>query len=271
MAMAKGLGMHPNLSKTIRLCPKKMTQVCQVLGPLGIKHMAMLMVFNDGNHIELVNDDTDTKPQEGAFSKWDNTLHQVPYQDHYLFERQETPANGLQPIFNIIRPHLEGTFVFSAIGSWPYVPLTIFYESALKKFEDVCVKFTDAFLDVLLSPTTDYRFSFVLNNRKLRGAVIKKGYGDEIHLSLREQECLWHASAMGMSAKQVAQALHISPNTVKQYIKKIREIFGSNNLQEIMVECMHRGIFGKTSFFKPSHSQNFVKNNPPFGGLCMNK
>lgn len=88
----------------------------------------------------------------------------------------------------------------------------------------------------------------MLNNKSLRDAVIRQGYEDEISLSFREQECLWHA-VQGNSAKEVGRILCLSPLTVEQYLKKIRRQFGGRKLPEIMLECIHRGIIGKVGCF----------------------
>lgn len=239
----------------IHLCQKKMSIICQGLEILGLKNMAMYVIFNDGSHFELSNVTSDIKPNYQGAQSLINPIHHSPQQDYYLFEKEEDKRDDLvQPIFNIIRSHFEGIFVFRALGIWPEESTQVFYEKTVIKFEDYCIKFMDFFMDVILSSNTEYKFSFVLNNRKLREAVIKQGYAKQIRLSLREQECLWHAG-MGKSAKEIAQVLHISPYTVEEYLKKIKTTFDSNKLPEIMIECMHRGIIGKTNYFKSNQSQ----------------
>lgn len=232
----------------IHLCQEKMNRVCQGLERLGLKSMAMYVIFNDGSHFVLSNDDIELNYQED-FKKLIHPFIGIPIPDHYLFAKKNENEKDIQPIFNIIRSHFEGFFVFRAFGEYPSESVNLFYEKTVKKFEEFCIRFIDEFIDLILSSTSDYRFSFVLNNKKLREAVIRQGYSKEINLSSREQECLWH-TGMGKSAKEVAQALSISPSTVEQYLKRIKVLFECNKLQEIIIECIHRGIIGKTNYFK---------------------
>lgn len=239
---------------------KQIDEVCQSLPALGLKHCVMYLIFNDGSTFVLSNVYSILKPYyyEALYKEDYTCSNELIQQDYYLINETSSVSSGLKerlssqfnvyPIYNIIRSHSECTFVFSAIRDAPMESAQLFYEKTVKKFELFCIQFVDAFLDLIVRSNPAYRFSFVLNNKSLRHAIIRQGYEKEIILSAREQECLWHAG-QGKSSKEIAQILQISPYTVEQYLKRIRDVFNCNKLPEIMMECIHRGIIGKVSYF----------------------
>ena len=237
--------------------------VCKILPNMGLKNFVMYLIFNDGNILILSNVYCILKPyyQDSLYREdytYTSELIQPINEGYYLCNEQKSLSPNLKslfaekynlhPIFNIVRKHPECTFVFSAVKDSPVDSAQIFYERTVKKFEDFCIRFLDEAVGLIIASNPAYRFSFVLNNKALRDAVIRQGYNDEIHLSVRQQECLWHAG-LGKSAKEVAIALGISPYTVEQHLKQIREMFNCNKLPEIMLECIHRGIIGNVSLF----------------------
>lgn len=149
------------------------------------------------------------------------------------------------PIITIVRQHPECKFIFFAFADNFRGQYT---KKILKELETTISQFLDLFLNQIIAYKPSYRFSFILTNKTLRDAVIHQGYEQEINLTLREQECLWY-SFHGMSAKEIARVLKISPFTVEDHLKKIRRQFNSASLNFIILECLHRGIIGKVSWF----------------------
>jgi len=252
---------------------EQIDEMCKPLVSMGLKHAVMYLLFNDGSTFVLSNLYSLAKPyyQEGL-SKEDYVytrkmlISATP--GYYLYEETPCISNHFKkllakqykvyPIYNLVRPHAECSFVFSAIRDTPSESPQLFYEKTLQKFETFCIQFVDAFLDLIIHCNPTYRFSFILTNKKLRDAVIRQGYEEEITLSMRQQECLWHAM-QGKSAKEIGQQLQISYFTVETHLKNIRERFHCNSLNKLLLECIHRGIIGKMGVFnapsstKPDH------------------
>ncbi|VEG92250.1 helix-turn-helix transcriptional regulator [Legionella spiritensis] len=244
-------------------------KICDRLPLLGLKHMAMYIVFNDGSVFTLSNLYPILKDYyQGGLYKEDYTYTPAmiqPFQEgYYLCQNRPfiseklkeivTKQYHLYPIYNIIRHHSECTFIFSAIRNTPTESPQLFYERTIKKFETLCIQFIDNFLDLIITCNPSYRFSFILTNKRLRDAVIRQGYEQEISISMREKECLWHVM-QGKSAKEIARSLNISPYTVEEYLKRIREVFNCSKMAEIMLECIHRGIIGNVNHFHKKELQ----------------
>lgn len=228
---------------------KDMNEICHRLLRLGLKHITMDLLFNDGSRFSLssagsysdVKDDTQALLESNA-------------EGYFLYENPEMGQISLNKnhsgyrVYHLVRHHSECTFMFSAISDKPQASALSLYEKTVKKFELISIHFVDTFLPYIIEANPAYRFSFVLNNASLRHAIIRQGYEQSIMLSAREKECLWHAG-QGKSSKEIAKLLQISFYTVEQYLKRIRDIFHCSKLPEIMMECIHRGIIGKVSYF----------------------
>ncbi|WP_035918691.1 helix-turn-helix transcriptional regulator [Legionella fairfieldensis] len=252
-------------------------EVCKSLPSMGLDHMVMYLVFNDGRVFVLSNVYSILKPyyQEALYQHdYTYTLPLIQSAKNGYYLCQEAPAISnelndlfdkkykLYPIYNIVRPHAECTFIFSAIRKNPIDRADLFYKKTVKSFESFCIHFVDTFLDLILKQNPAYRFSFVLTNKRLRDAVIRQGYENEVHLTWREQECLWYLG-LGYSVKETANLLNISPSTVKTHLEQVRQQFNCAKIPEIMMECLHRGIFGKNAFTKNHNHSNYVINNVP--------
>lgn len=257
---------------------QQIDEVCKSLPDLGLKHFVMYIIFNNGSTFVLSNVYPILKAYyQDALFKEDYTytpewIKPIP-KGYYLCDETQTLSPRLKellaehykiyPAYNIIRPHVECSFVFSAIREIPTKNGHLFYEKTISAFEEFCIRFVDTFLDLIISCNPTYRYSFILTNKMLRDAVIKQGYDEEITLTSREQECLIMAS-QGKSAKEIARILNRSFYTVEIHLKKIRKLFGCNSFSAIMMECIHRGIIGNVSPFNNKQRERLLHNEPHF-------
>lgn len=240
---------------------KNLNEICQPLLRLGLNHIMMHLIFNDGSQFSLSSIGSCLEETDDV-----QALLQSNDQGYFLYEKPEIDKISFNKnhfgcrIYNLIRQHTECTFVFSAISDKPPASSSLLYEKTVKKFELISINFVDMFLSVIIEANTAYRFSFVLNNKALRHAIIRQGYEQTIMLSAREKECLWYAG-QGKSSKEIGQLLQISPYTVEQYLKRIRDAFNCNTLPEIIMECIHRGIIGKVSYFHTAQPSSFLRHS----------
>lgn len=238
----------------------KIEEICKPLANMGLKHFVMYIVFNDDSTLVLSNVFQILKPyyQEALYHE-DYTYSRnliTSSSNYYLCRDKGSISKKLQlllshkynvcPTYNIVRVHSECTFVFSAIRDEFMDEEHLFYERTIKDFENFCINFVDAFLDVIIQYNPSYRFSFILTNKTLRDAVIKQGYEKNITLSKREQECVLLAM-QGKKTKLIAKVLNISPYTVEEYLKHIRKQLNCESLTQALFECLNRGLVGRIS------------------------
>lgn len=65
--------------------------------------------------------------------------------------------------------------------------------------------------------------------------------GWERHLTVREIQIV-QMVAEGMSNKEIATRLVLSPFTIKSHLAKIGDVIGSGRREVIVVECMRAGV-----------------------------
>ncbi|ASQ46856.1 response regulator transcription factor [Legionella clemsonensis] len=243
---------------------KQIDEVCKPLGRMGLKHFVMYLIFNDGTPLILSN----VYPiilsyYQEALYKEDYTytarLIDAAREGFYLcnevqsispqFKELLAEKYNIHPNYNLVRRCAECTFIFSAIRDTPTEASHLFYKKTIAAFENFCVNFVDAFLELITFCNPKYKLSFILTNKSFRHAVIKGGYAENNLLSMREQECLW-LTAQGKSGKQIAQTLKISPYTVEKYLKNIRQVFNCHTITEAVVEGIHRGMIGRMNLNK---------------------
>lgn len=254
-----------DLSRVLSLVHRQtIDHCCQGLATIGLSHMVMYLIFNDGQTM-IVSNLYQLIPayyQDGWYQ--DDYTYTPPFiqpfqPSYYLFEQPYSLSQRLMallhtryqlyPVYNIIRHHSECTLVFSAIRGAPTAQPQHFYEQTVQSFETIGCRLLDAFCTIIRADYPAYRRSFILTNPSLREAVIKQGYDDDIRLSPREHDCLWFAS-QGCSAKEIGQTLQLSPYTVEQHLKQIRLRFKRQKLPDILLECLHRGLIGKVATFQ---------------------
>ncbi|KTD32191.1 lipolytic enzyme / transcription regulator protein [Legionella nautarum] len=171
------------------------------------------------------------------------------FSDRSTFElasplKEGVPTDSQISVIAIERLHNECSFIFEGIGVGSSSTHSHWREKDKDKFALFCIQFVDAMLDVIIEKNPDYRFSFILNNKRLRDAVIRQEYLDMVTFSEREQLCLLLA-AQGKKTKVIAKELNISPHTVEQYLKRIRTSLNCDNLIQAMFESIQRGLIGK--------------------------
>lgn len=171
------------------------------------------------------------------------------FSDRSTFELASSVKEGVSTdspltVIAIERLHNECSFVFEGLRVDSTSAFFHWREKDGDKFELFCIQFVDSMMDVIIDNNPDYRFSFILSNKKLRDAVIRQEYLDTITFSEREQLCLLLA-AQGKKTKVIAKELNISPHTVEQYLKRIRTSLNCDNLIQAMFESIQRGIIGK--------------------------
>lgn len=157
--------------------------------------------------------------------------------------------NEWKGAMHLVRHHPECSFTFSAVSTL-----------SIRELEALCIRFMDSMVPAITSLNDEYRFLFIMTDKQLRDAVIRGGYEKEIVISGRARDCLWHAGH-GKSAKETAKILSISPNTVENHLKNIREKFDKKPCSVIFIECLHRGIFGGVGLRakNPENIQGFEK------------
>ena len=270
--MQKEDAMRSRVSDILSLTYKvRINEVCKQLPNLGLDNVVMYIVFNDERVFTLSNVDSKPHSQEEPHQQdysYIMPLIELARYGYYLYNEADSISKhfkelfkdkyNLFPIYNIVRKHSECIFIFSAIRKKPVDDPQAFYQKTVKSFETFCMRFLDTFLDLIIQQYPDYRFSFILTNKKLRDAAIRQGYEDNILLSWREQECIWYLGT-GNSVKETAKLLNISPYTVEQHLKRIRQLLNCTKIPEIMLECMHRGILGKTNTFKRHSNKSYNK------------
>lgn len=208
---------------------QKIDEACLPLASLGLKGMIMGLVFNDGSNFVLSGGELSVTGFQQDFNKEVLCFSSKLAADQPLFlNKQELLVLSskfaefleqryeLHPVCTLIREHTECALVFIGIGGDLRLANRKFDERFIKKFEDFCVNFSDKAIDLVGNCNPIFKFSYIFSSQSIRQAVIKQGYDEEISLSAREQECLWHAS-YGKSAKQVAQMLGISNRTVENH------------------------------------------------------
>ncbi|VEH85964.1 lipolytic enzyme / transcription regulator protein (plasmid) [Legionella adelaidensis] len=240
---------------------EKITELCKSLGKMDLTHFAMYIIFNDKSTFALSNVFPFLKSyyQEELYKEdYTVTPHFLNFreQGYYLCSENFSGSERLKkilennyslyPVFNIVRHHSECTFVFSAIRNTPCETPHSFYQKTLSKFETFCTEFVDGCLDIIVNFNPHYQFSFILNDKALRDAVIKRGYEEDLQLTSRQLECLWLAM-QGKSVKEIAKTLEISFFTVEKHFKNIREIFSCDSLTIAIYKAIQRGIIGKVS------------------------
>lgn len=194
---------------------ERIAALTKPLANYGISYFKMRLLFSDRSTFEL-----SSQRQEGV------------------------SKDALITIIALERLHNECSFVFEGIGVESSSTHYHWREKDKDKFEHFCIQFVDSMLDVIIEKNPDYRFSFILNNKRLRDAVIRQEYLDMVTFSEREQLCLLLA-AQGKRTKVIAKELNISPHTVEQYLKRIRTSLNCDNLIQAMFESIQRGIIGK--------------------------
>lgn len=246
---------------------EKIDKVCKSLPHIGLDNVVMYILFNDGRIFVLSNVYQILKiyyPQDFADTK---SLVEPARKGFYLCTEVDAFSTNLKkynlsPIYNLVRHDQECNFVFSAIRKTAVENPQAFNQQTVKAFESFCIQFVDAFLDLIIEQNKDYRFSFIFNNKRLRDAVLRQGYEDDIALTKREQECIWYVGR-GSTVKETAKSLNLSPYTVEQHLKRIRGLFNCTRIPEIMFECIHRGILGKSKVFhrlSTSHPDYMINN-----------
>lgn len=243
-------------------------EVCQRLSQLGLKYFVMYIIFNDGSRFALSNLYHLLLPYYGEgyykedYSYQPEITHGIEY---YLCDR--TPAvsenfkNALEQQFNIYRAYNivrrcpECTFIFSAVKDKAFDKVEEFYRSSVKNFENFCIEFVNRFVRVIKQYHPQYNRSLILNNVCLRIATIKGTYPQYEQLTEREKDCL-DLAALGKSVKEVAKILSISPFTVEQHYKNIRNKFNCCSMIEAVVEGIYKGIIGNIPIVDRSQNAN---------------
>jgi DNA-binding CsgD family transcriptional regulator len=62
-----------------------------------------------------------------------------------------------------------------------------------------------------------------------------------VRLTPRLYQALWHI-ADGKTAAELADALHIQPRTVYQHYARLKERFGVNTINELLVRAHYYGL-----------------------------
>lgn len=229
---------------------------CRSLPSIGLDHMVMYIVFNDGSCFVLSNifHMLEAYYAESLYKEdYSFRLETITGIDHFLchetfavslkFKQMLEERFGVHRAYYLVRECPECVFIFGAIKSQPFKDCASVYQGTRKDFEDFCVNFTDQFLDLILHYNPAYRNAFILTNTTYRKAVIKGGYDKAHTLSDRERECLLLAS-QGKTTKEIAKILNISPYTVETYSKNIKEKMSCTTMIEAVMEGILRGVIG---------------------------
>lgn len=229
---------------------------CRELPKIGLDHIVMYIVFNDGSRFVLSNlfHMLESYYAEELYKEdYCFRLETITGLDHFLcdktaavsmsFKKMLEERFGLCRAYYIIRECPECTFIFGAIKKHGFESCDLIYKDTRPEFEDVCVSFTHQFIDLIVQYNRGYARSFILTNPSYRKAVIKNCYPKDEELSEREKECLVWA-AQGKSTKEIARILAISPHTVETYSKNIKEKMHCTTMIEAVMEGMLRGVIG---------------------------
>lgn len=228
----------------------------QLLRQLNLTEIVVQITFNDGScidyasHIEL---EQDLKERKIDFNLIEQLLakEKESKEAEIINENLKNDCQKPTPVLAIQRRHGECAFSFigfSLSGYKSFIDATKSIKNVEKKFEIACIAFIDEILADIFNSYPESKYSFVLADKKLRDAVIRETFEEKVKLSPREQECLWECG-QGKSVKEAARVLKISPTTVRRHLESIREVFEVDNLPQIFIECVHRGILGKYNIF----------------------
>lgn len=233
---------------------REIEEFCRSLPNIGLDHMVMYIVFNDGSRFVLSNifHMLEAYYAESLYKDdYSFRLETITGIDHFLchdtvavslkFKQMLEERFGIHRAYYLVRECPECVFIFGAIKSQPFKDCASIYQGTREAFEDFCVNFTDQFLDLIIHYNAIYRNAFILTNTAYRKAVIKGGY--ENALSERERECLILAS-QGKTTKEVARILNISPYTVETHSKNIKEKMNCTTMVEAVMEGILRGVIG---------------------------
>lgn len=232
-------------------------KICLKLPRLGLKYFVMYIIFNNGSCFVLSNIYHHLFPYyyEGYY-KHDYSFKPeiINGINYYLCDKTPSVSSKFKEIlenkfsvyraYYIVRRSPECTFVFGAMKDKIVDRYNEFYSRTIDGFENFCIEFVDHFICLIKHYNPSYRNSFILTNDRFRSAVIKEKYPEKEKLTSREKECL-NLASRGKSAKQIAKILSISPLTVEQHYKNIREKFNCGTLVEAVVEGIHRGVIGE--------------------------
>lgn len=229
---------------------------CRELPKIGLDHIVMYIVFNDGSRFVLSNifHMLESYYAEALYKEdYCFRLETIMGLDHFLcdqtaavslkFKQMLEGRFGVRRAYYIIRECPECTFIFGAIKKDGFESCDDIYQNTRSDFENFCVNFTHQFIDLIIQYNREYAGSFILNNASYRKAVIKGSYPRDEELSEREKECLIWA-AQGKSVKEIARILAISPHTVETYSKNIKEKMHCTTMIEAAMEGMLRGVIG---------------------------
>jgi DNA-binding CsgD family transcriptional regulator len=231
----------------------QVTEIYKLLESLSINQFFMFIKFNDGTSFGISTLCNHKNAQTS--NKFGEKFTILRGDSSFISDKTDSSSDS----YHILRPHVECNFEFYAPRRVSTTMSSRVLSNKDKKFEELCILFSDTFMELIRDYNSYYRFSFILTSKRLRDAVIRQGYKEEITLTKREQECIW-LSMQGKSAKEIGQTLNISYQTVQKHLSNIRVLFNEQSLRAIIYECINRGIIGKVGFFGIKKEFNQLEN-----------
>jgi DNA-binding CsgD family transcriptional regulator len=156
----------------------------------------------------------DSQKYESGFHMWDH----LPCDPHNIYEyarREHSVAHGL----TIIQQHGEYCDMFLFATKPNNSQINNFYLNQKKLFEEFIVDFYSALAPTLLE-LSHHKIFVPFNTSDDESPLIT--------LSPRQQDCAL-LMAQGLTAKEIAKALNLSPRTVEEYIDILKAKFGAKN------------------------------------------
>lgn len=209
------------------------------------------MWFNNNDFVIYSSQNGFLDPLTPGFEKFKkDALALIRYSETDCFINNQNDQEDFCVIYSLIRKHPECNIVLTLLGNGllTHIAKNELYEKSRLNLERICINHLDLIANELIK-FDQFKYYYILANKSLRDAVIRQGYEDQINISARELECLWIVS-QSCSAKEAARIMNISPSTTEKYLKKIKAEFNGKSIPAIVVECIHRGIFGKMHHFK---------------------
>lgn len=226
--------------------------------PRDISHFSIAMFFRNGQCYYLSNLYLWAIPyRTEGFYRGDIDHDPLFYcdkeyfiQNHFNYDDMQIPIiqvmesrYNLSTTFALVRKCAECDLIIEAYNKEKIANPDELYFQIRNDFERFICEFLDAMQAEILTALPRQRWLTILNDSKYRNDVIMRKMNPVSFtpLSLRELQCL-ELIAKGFNAKQIAQTLSLSAETITTHAKSIRQKLRASNITEAVTKAIRWGL-----------------------------